>query len=402
MASNMSAQTLSVTLRSLFTPFGWMTLVCALVCLSLAAMCGWREMLAAGMLLAVLLPCCLMMSRKSSVPKIEFHVSAQRVRVGDCVDFKAALSNPETHDIPPAVLRIPICGQLRMFSIPRLRPGQQHLVGASVKADRRKVMRFGPPSIRKGDPFGLAGHAHRLGDAINVFVHPRIRPPESFPVMPAQSFEGDSAGRIVNDGSDFHALRPYARGDDVRRIHWLSSARTGTTLVRQYVASHHSVVSLSIGTEKAEYRSTDEFELAVSVYASLGAACLSQGHRLRTHAGAADERPDSVVALLDSCSALSLEHSGGIPTAGGFEQPPSPARHAATANPSAAMHLCVFGSRRSDQDLARAASWLPDGALHVIIRIAEGSDSGIAYKPNHILLTIGALDDLPRIWSVMS
>ena len=45
-----------------------------------------------------------------------------------------------------------------------------------------------------------------------------------------RDLEGNPTGDIVDDDLDFYGLREYEPGDDVRNVHWLSSAKTGTLL----------------------------------------------------------------------------------------------------------------------------------------------------------------------------
>nr|WP_231980430.1 DUF58 domain-containing protein [Tessaracoccus coleopterorum] len=68
---------------------------------------------------------------------------------------------------------------------------------------------------------------------------------------------------------NFHALRPYVAGDDRRHVHWRSTARTGRLMVRQFEESRMSRVAVSLDTGRAAYLDEDEFELGVSVVASV-------------------------------------------------------------------------------------------------------------------------------------
>ena len=72
----------------------------------------------------------------------------------------------------------------------------------------------------------------------------------------------------------FHSLREYTLGDDIRRVHWRSSARTGTLMVKEHVDTSLPSTVVILDTCAAHYVD-DLFEDAVDVAASVVAA--SQG-----------------------------------------------------------------------------------------------------------------------------
>ncbi len=71
----------------------------------------------------------------------------------------------------------------------------------------------------------------------------------------------------------FHALREYVRGDDLRHVHWRSSARAGQLLVRQYHQTRRNHATVIVDDARDSYKTEDDFELAVSIAASLVARC---------------------------------------------------------------------------------------------------------------------------------
>ncbi len=78
----------------------------------------------------------------------------------------------------------------------------------------------------------------------------------------------------------FHALRDYVPGDDRRHIHWKTTARTNKLMVRQFEETRraHLAISLSINTD--EYDSGPEFEMAISVAASIGRQAIREQREL--------------------------------------------------------------------------------------------------------------------------
>jgi uncharacterized protein (DUF58 family) len=88
---------------------------------------------------------------------------------------------------------------------------------------------------------------------------------------------GDYRSSFAGVGTEFHQVRPYQPGDDVRRIDWNVTARTGVTHVRVELAEHQLVTwlvvdesaSMAFGT--ADRRKIDVVEgvaIAVGIVAT--------------------------------------------------------------------------------------------------------------------------------------
>ena len=135
---------------------------------------------------------------------------------------------------------------------------------------RRGVVPIGPATTVRGDPVGLLRREHAFADVHTVFVHPRTVDLPSTSAGFVRDLEGSPTRRIVDDDMSFHAIRPYAPGDSRRHVHWRSTAKTGTLMVRQYEESRRSRMAVIWSVDDAEYLDADEFELAVSCAASLG------------------------------------------------------------------------------------------------------------------------------------
>ncbi|MFR5004337.1 MAG: DUF58 domain-containing protein [Bifidobacterium dentium] len=112
------------------------------------------------------------------------------------------------------------------------------------------VSRAVRPSARypsaKATPFGLIRHEKKLVDQINVFIHPQTVLLNALNAGIPRDLEGQPSGEIVDDDLDFYGLREYEPGDDVRNVHWLSSAKTGSLMIRQYEATRRTDTALTI------------------------------------------------------------------------------------------------------------------------------------------------------------
>src|SRR5271154_783128 len=94
---------------------------------------------------------------------------------------------------------------------------------------------------------------------------------------------GDFRSEFGGVGSEFHEMRPYSPGDDVRRIEWNVTARTGEPHVRIELAErvlvtwlvYDASASMAFGT--AERRKAD---VAGGVALAIGHGASRRGNRL--------------------------------------------------------------------------------------------------------------------------
>ncbi len=116
----------------------------------------------------------------------------------------------------------------------RLKAGAATYLRYPLPTDRRGVIDVGPMEIARRDPLGLVASTRRYGDTVRMWVHPRIHRLSTVPVGASRSLDGvvDAAqyGSIT-----FHALREYVPGDDLRHVHWRTSAHIGELMMRQHV-----------------------------------------------------------------------------------------------------------------------------------------------------------------------
>jgi uncharacterized protein (DUF58 family) len=127
------------------------------------------------------------------------------------------------------------CGT-RAVPVPllRLRPGRDTEVRYDVPTDRRGVVAVGPLRVTRRDPLGLVALARPYGETAPVWVHPRIHPLSAVPTGAGRSLDGRVDG-VPHGSITFDSLREYVVGDELRRVHWRTSARVGELMVRENV-----------------------------------------------------------------------------------------------------------------------------------------------------------------------
>ncbi|MBO1753273.1 DUF58 domain-containing protein [Actinotalea sp. BY-33] len=182
-------------------------------------------------------------------------------------------------------------------------PGRLTLTYA-ISPERRGRWAVGPLEVRRRDLFGTTHSRGPLGEPMLVGVRPRVAPLSLQEASSSQDVDRAALGAKTASPDD-SSLREYRAGDDLRRVHWRSSARRGTLVVRQDERSGRRPASvlLDIATED------EAAEWSISAAASMALALLDGGHHTRILGGdvlgaandhhRADTGPVAAEALLD-------------------------------------------------------------------------------------------------------
>ncbi|MTK03177.1 DUF58 domain-containing protein [Micromonospora sp. CP22] len=127
------------------------------------------------------------------------------------------------------------CGDLPVpVPVLRLRAGADTTVSYAVPTSRRGVVPVGPLRVTRRDPLGLVVLARSYGGVVPVWVHPRIHPLRAVPTGAGRSLDG-RVDAVPHGSITFDSLREYVVGDELRRVHWRTSARVGELMVRENV-----------------------------------------------------------------------------------------------------------------------------------------------------------------------
>ena len=143
-----------------------------------------------------------------------------------------------------------------------------------VPTHRRGPVSLGPWVLERVDPWGLMRRRVGEVEGVAMLVVPRVRP-VSLAALP--SALADFGGSAEMGTTTFATLREYVIGDELRHVHWRSSAKTGKLMMRQYVDVTRPRITLVLVAEERAYTSADEFEEAVDFIASLAAVASSSG-----------------------------------------------------------------------------------------------------------------------------
>jgi uncharacterized protein (DUF58 family) len=246
---------------------------------------GSLELTMLGITALALLGCSVLwVGRRREVLGVERTVRPVRVQAGS--DARVDLEITNRGQRPNAQIAITDSfddgRRVARFLVPSLQRGQQARAAYRVPTAARGRFTIGPLSLGLTDPFGLAHHGWNEGRVDEIIVTPRIheiRPPfgaagRRRSVSPFRvAFQAPAP-----DGEDFLTLRDYEPGDDLRRIHWRSTARTGELLVRQDETRWEPHVSVLLDTREAAHDAAS-FEASVEAVASVAARLARSGER---------------------------------------------------------------------------------------------------------------------------
>jgi uncharacterized protein (DUF58 family) len=167
----------------------------------------------------------------------------------------------------------------------RLGSQQASSVAYTVRAELRGRYEVGPLTLRMTDPFGLCEMTRSFPSSDRLTVIPQVTPLQLVRLAGEYAGTGDSRARSVAvHGEDDAATREYRRGDDLRRVHWRSTARVGELMVRREEQPWESRATVVLDTRMAGHRGegpTGSFEWAVSAVASIAVHLRQAGYRLR-------------------------------------------------------------------------------------------------------------------------
>lgn len=171
-----------------------------------------------------------------------------------------------TDQAPPAL------GGPTRFSLASLSPQKRETIAVERRPTVRGRYSVGPLTARLIDPFGLAESSATLAQPEDVLVYPRVE--RLSPGGPAADRAGTGPStvfRLAPAGDEFYAVREYESGDDLRKIHWRSVARTGQLMIRQDEARFYPRATILLDTRAATHRGSGpeaSIEWAVSAAAS--------------------------------------------------------------------------------------------------------------------------------------
>ena len=167
------------------------------------------------------------------------------------------------------------------FAVAPLAGGEARSAHYRLPAPRRGVFQFRPLELQMCDPFGLAGVVRVAAPAASLTIHPAVH------LLPHYTIPSDSdrdqkvpVPLLGRGGDEFYALREYQAGDDLRQVHWVSTARTDELMIRQPQNLWRGKTTVVVDARAAVHHG-GSFEECLSAAASLAVSALRGGMQVR-------------------------------------------------------------------------------------------------------------------------
>ena len=154
----------------------------------------------------------------------------------------------------------------------------------TVLPQTRGRYQLGPLSVDVSDPFALVRQRLEFDEREELIVTPEIEDLSGTPESAFGSNVGASRTRnLFRTGEEYYTMRQYHEGDDLRRIHWPSVARTGELMIRQDESSRRASGLVFLDSREGALGQTHgpAFERAVSIAATLGVVLSRGGFSLK-------------------------------------------------------------------------------------------------------------------------
>lgn len=385
-------------LLGIVRPTGWLVLGIGLGAAYVATLAGWREMavLAAACLLLLALAAPFLLGRTSV--DVDLRLEPERVAAGDSVAAGVVVRNVASGRLLPTTLEVPVGSSTHRYGIGSLPAGGVHEESFTIRTERRGVIRVGPATTRRGDPVGIFSRDMVWTPVREVLVRPPMVPLDSLGAGLLRDLEGVSTDAVSQSDLAFHALREYVPGDDLRHIHWRSSAKvmasTGESalLVRQYLDTRRSHAAIVVDDQRSSWRGDEEFEDAMSVAASIAVRAVLDEFDVSFVCGeTASTGADGHLALDAVCRADVGDT--GIVAAG---------RRATVVAPDCSLLFLVGGADTSFTDLLRASAAFPPEVRRFAVVLDPEGTSRVTETGGLPVLHLAAKEDLGGLllWSL--
>jgi uncharacterized protein (DUF58 family) len=386
---------------SVVTPLGWAIFALIPLSLGFGYGVGWVELLVVGFaLVAIVVVAAVYLIGRSGLA-IDLRVPHSRVVVGEPALGEVVLSNPARRRTFGVSVEVPVGDGLAEAALPGLARGATFTHEFVIPTNRRGVVPVGPVRTVRADPIGVVRRELVWTDTRELFVHPRTISIPSMSTGLIRDLEGNPTRDLSNNDVSFHALREYAPGDERRYIHWKSTARTGTYMVRQFEETRrsHLVIALSLAT--SDYADDDEFEMAVSVAGSLGSRAIRDARSVTVVAS--ERTPEFAKRKVFAVRVLStLSRSRLLDDLAIVERAETAlaitdvARVTGEQVSGVSVAFLVCGSGATPQELRAASTKFPVGVEVVAVVCNPDRTPGLRRVAGLSVLTIGYLEDLQK------
>ncbi|HYN56058.1 MAG TPA: DUF58 domain-containing protein [Motilibacterales bacterium] len=274
----------SIRSRVGLTGRGWWFLGTGLALAAVGLLRGWTPAVQFGLLIALLPLTAALLTPGPTPGRLELRreLSSREVAAGDRLKVTVSVRGrfPRGRsllfeDAAPIALGGPhrfalngISGQ--GFSQSHYRP----------QARARGIHRIGPMRIHATDRYGMVHRTVTAGQRDEIIVHPRVVDLDPTVLSGASAGAGSGHLGARGAGTDDVIPREYRPGDEVRRMDWKASARTGALMVRSEENPWRSAITIVLDLRAAAHQGHEpesSVDYALSMAASIGCLALENG-----------------------------------------------------------------------------------------------------------------------------
>jgi uncharacterized protein (DUF58 family) len=266
------------------TRTGWLTAIAAIAAAVAGRLFAIVELFVIAAVLGALVLITLAWVRMTAVRlRVSRVVTPARVHAGESTRIEVSARNTGAGRTPVLHLSDPVAGTrgARLHLAP-LRGNDTAQAAYRLPTDRRGIVNVGPLQLEIADPFGLARRRAIAAPVQSVTIYPHVD------MIRVPSLGGDEdphgaairTNKLGQTSEEFFALRQYVLGDDLRRVHWKSTARSQELMVRQDENPWQDRTTIALDIRPGSFDDA-AFERAVSAAASVSSAAFRQRHVVR-------------------------------------------------------------------------------------------------------------------------
>ena len=165
------------------------------------------------------------------------------------------------------------------FTAAHTTPGQRLVARYEVYCRARGIYQVGPAEASVADPFALTERRASIGAVDRLTVYPQVEPLQGFPAVRGldPAVQSSRPTFVPHGGEDFFTLREYVIGDDLRKVHWPSSAKRDELMIKQLEVPWQARALVLLDQRAECYPTSEAFEHAVRGAASVVSHLYSGG-----------------------------------------------------------------------------------------------------------------------------
>jgi uncharacterized protein (DUF58 family) len=369
----------------LVTRAGRSLLLLGLVCYAIDSVGGWPVFQLLWLVCALLAVVAVAFALFPVRALAEIELSPPRTMAGDAAEVRVSARSAGVLPVPSPLVSVPTGATAHLV---RLRTLRRSPLVERIRLEglRRGVVPVGPVTARRTDPLGLLSWSERWSAGAELLVLPRMVDVESLGLGAISDQEGTPSDEISMSDLAFHALREYVPGDDLRHVHWRSSAKAGALQVRQYQDTRRSHLTVVIDDSRDSYADPEDFETAVSAGASIAARAHRDGVDLSMLCGEHAVTGRGLEGVLDACCRIET----------GDSDPILAAREALRLAPQTSWLVVLSGGAAPEELAVRLRSGLAAEVTLLLVRADGEAATAVSQTHGTRLLSLRALEELPH------